>query len=442
MVTNTLPQPLEGNYFVAAYPPFSFWSDKKLVEYQRLLQKPPCSLTNKSLGLYIHIPFCTKRCHFCYYLSYADKSTTQKQIYLDALRREMSLYGQSPALKNRKIKFVYFGGGTPSLISVDQIHALFKDLTAAFNLTETAEITFECAPKTATATRLHALRECGVNRISLGIQQLNDDILQKNGRIHRCADIERAYHAIGKIGFENVNVDLIVGLVGETDDSFFNSLTQVIDMAPDSVTIYQLEIPRNTPLYRTLKDKSLEIIPPSWDTKRTRLNQAFECLEQAGYTIRSAYAAVKDPSRHQFLYQDIQYHGADLIGLGVAAFSYFNGTHQQNRASFQDYLAALQNDTLPLGRAYPLSKKEQCLREFILQLKLGTVHLNDLQKKYGVELNDHCCEKLACFENKGWLKRNNHAVTLTRQGLLRIDSLLPEFYLPEHTSTPLTGHPL
>ena len=97
---------------------------------------------------------------------------------------------------------------------------------------------------------------------------------------------------------------------------------------------------------------------------------------------------------------------------------------------------------MPLGRAYPLSKKEQCLREFILQLKLGTVHLNDLQKKYGVELNGHCREKLARFENKGWLKRNNHAVTLTRQGLLRIDSLLPEFYLPEHTSTPLTGHPL
>ncbi len=224
----------------------------------------------------------------------------------------------------------------------------------------------------------------------------------------------------------------MVGLVGETEESFFTSLERVIGLRPESVTIYQLEIPLNTPLYRSLQAAVPAAPPASWDVKHSRLGAAMARLEAAGYTFRSAYSAVLDPARHPFVYQDAQYHGADLVGIGASAFSHLGGVNQQNLASLAAYLDAARRDVPPFGRAYALSERERLVREFVLQLKLGYAERRYFGEKFQTDLLESFAEPLAEACRRGWIQIGDEAVTVTREGLVRVDRWLPAFYLPEH----------
>ncbi len=422
-------EPLFGSYFVAAYPPFSCWTERAVERYHRRLASP--APERDAFGLYVHLPFCVKRCDYCYYLSYDDRAG-ELDRYLAALEREASLYAEEPYLAGRRPDFVYFGGGTPSLLPAARIRELLGGVERAFSWERVREATFECAPRTATPERLAALRELGITRVSLGVQQLDDDVLRASGRIHLVEDVERAWAAIRRLDFDVVNVDLIVGLPGETEASWEKSLDWAIERAPEMVTLYQLEIPENTPLYRQLRADSAALRPAAWQGKHERLAAGFDRLEAAGYTVISGYAAVRDPERHRFVYQEEQYRGADLLGLGAGSFSYLGGVHQQNRATFDLYLEDLEASRLPLGRAYALSDEERFVREFVLRLKLGRVDVAELEAKFGRDPLAHFAAALEPFREEGWVEVGAGAVTLTRAGRVRVDRMLPALYLPPH----------
>lgn len=428
--TAGLDEPLLGNYFVATYPPFSCWSRDGVAQVQRTLATRPAVVA--PLGLYVHVPFCAHRCHFCYYHSYACMPREETDLYVDTLVRELAIYAQTPALAGRSLAFAYFGGGTPSILSPEQIHRCLRGLQGSIPWNSVEEITFECAPQSTSESRLHVLRDCGVSRISLGVQQLNDVVLQNSGRIHRVNDVERAYAAIRRVGFDVVNIDLMVGMVGETDESFADSLEHAIRMQPDSITIYQMEIPPNTPLYRASLDNQLSAPIDPWEVKRARLARGFARLDEAGYALRSAYAAVRDPSRHRFVYQESQYRGADLLGIGLASFSYVNGLHYQNLSSLPAYVESVSEGRLPVDRIYALSDEERMIREFVLQLKLGRVEAAYFREKFGVEILRRFAEPLSQFVALGLLVIDGDAVEPTRAGLLRVDRMLSAFYLAEH----------
>lgn len=423
------PERLEGNYFVSTYPPFSTWKREGVQRYIEALDAGP---TDALLGYYVHVPFCVRRCPYCYYLSYAGKSGDDIAAYVDALLDEASLYSGRRALAGRAPAFFYFGGGTPSLLPDGRLGSLLAGLHDRLDFSRAREVTFECAPQSVTRNKLGVLRDRGVTRLSMGVQQLDDDVLTKSGRVHLVADVERAWDDITHTGFDVVNLDLMVGMVGESDGSFFASLDRVIEMQPESVTFYQLEIPLNTPLYRELTAGLTDEVPASWTVKRRRLTAAFARLEEAGYTIRSGYAAIRDPERHAFVYQDAQYRGADLIGLGVASFSYLSGVHEQNVADLGSYIEKVRNGGLPLGRAHALSDDERLVREFVLQLKLGSVDLAALELRHGVDPAERFAVPLAELRNAGWLVIDDRTVILSRDGLVRADQLLSHFYRPEH----------
>jgi oxygen-independent coproporphyrinogen-3 oxidase len=426
------PEPSEGNYFVSSYPPFSCWNKEQLDRVPAVFEKPCADAAEVPLGLYLHVPFCAERCHYCYYRSYARPTHEQTDHYIDVLLDELATYARMPAVTDRPVDFVYFGGGTPSLLAARQIQKLFDGVKELFSFDSTREVTFECAPQSATPDRLRVLRDVGVTRISMGVQQLDDEVLRKSGRIHRVENVLRAWERVNAIGFPVVNLDLMVGLVGETEESFFGSLERIIAMCPPSVTIYLLEIPPNTPLFHALQEHQIEQPPAPWDVKRERMRRAFEQLEHSGYAIRSAYAAVRDPDTCRFVYQDAQYHGADLLGLGVSSFSYFDGVHYQNQASLDRYLQSVSEHGHARARAYGLADDERMVREFILQLKLGGASAACFQKKFGVNVAEHFAAPLSDCETRGWLKVDDSGVTLTRDGLLRVDRLIPAFYLPRH----------
>jgi oxygen-independent coproporphyrinogen-3 oxidase len=434
-----LPQALEveqtdvGSYFVANYPPFSVWTAAAAAtDGLAALSSPPADVP---LGLYLHIPFCRKRCHFCYFRVYTDKNAREVEQYLDVLAREWDLYQQTRALAGRSLNFVYFGGGTPSFLSTRQLEGLVDRLTATRSWDEAEEITFECEPGTLTEAKLDSIRRMGVTRLSLGVENFDDRILELNGRAHRSPEIGRTFQYARAIGFPQINIDLIAGMLGETDENWSACIRRTLDLDPDSVTIYQMELPYNTTISGDLLKGTGQFRDPlaNWSTKRRWVSDAFEALEKAGYHIGSAYTAVKNPATTKFVYRDRLWQGADLAGLGVASFGHINGVHLQNLDTWETYSASIESGTLPLGRAYRPNYEERMIREFVLQLKRGSVRPGYFQEKYGVDVLERFSAELESLGPRYLAQRSGERIALTRDGLLRVDVLLHRFFLPHHT---------
>jgi oxygen-independent coproporphyrinogen III oxidase len=421
-----------GSYFVATYPPFSAWTTAAVDSDGRpALESPP--VPGVPLGLYLHIPFCRKRCHFCYFRVYTDKNSQEIQRYLDAAIAELSLYADRPFIGGRKPDFIYFGGGTPSYLSVRQLTYLTDAMKRLLPWDEAEEVTFECEPGTLTEPKLRFLREMGVTRLSLGVEHFEEQILRLNGRAHGAKEIDRAYDFARSVGFPQINIDVIAGMMGDTDDLWQCAIQKTLALQPDSVTIYQMEIPYNTTIFQEMKARGEEVAPvASWGTKRHWVSSAFEQLEAAGYTVTSAYTAVRDPARTKFVYRDRLWTGADLVGLGVASFSHVGGTHYQNEHNWGPYIDHLNAGELPIYRALTPTAEERMIRELILQFKLGHVSPAYFQRKFGVDLRARFAESLQTLREWGFLEDAGEDLWLNREGLLQADRLVHEFFLPQH----------
>ncbi|MCP4202578.1 MAG: coproporphyrinogen III oxidase family protein [bacterium] len=418
-----------GSVFVSNYPPYSAWSEDAVAEARRALDEPP--IEGRDLGLYLHIPFCRKRCKFCYFRVYTDKNFDEIGSYLDALCREVEMYSERPAIANRRPRFVYFGGGTPSYISAKHLRALVERLQRAIPWDGVEEVAFECEPGTLTAAKLEAIREIGVTRLSLGIENFDDDILRLNGRAHVSHEINRCMPWIRDLDFEQLNVDLIAGMLGETWTKWKQTVARTIEVGADSVTIYQLELPFNTRFTKNILDGELEVPVADWDLKREWHAYAIEEFSKAGYETSSAYTLVRksgEENRARFLYRDSVWNGCDLLGTGVASFSHVSDVHFQNCDGWGEYLARIGDGELPLNRAFATRPDERLTREFILQLKLGRLEAQAFSKKFGVDVLERFSEPLGRLEKEGWLEVSGGAVKLSGAGLLRVDSLLPDFY--------------
>ncbi|MCW5981398.1 MAG: coproporphyrinogen III oxidase family protein [Bryobacteraceae bacterium] len=431
--THTLPtdETTAGSYFVSNYPPYSFWDSEQAAQAEAALDRLP--RPGAPLGVYVHIPFCRKRCHFCYFKVYTDKDSGEIERYLDAVLRELTLYSERRFIGGRKPSFVYFGGGTPSYISTRQLGRLVDGMKRLLPWDEAEEVTFECEPGTITERKLEALRSIGVTRLSLGIENFDDQILEANGRAHGSREIDRSYQFARSIGFPQINIDLIAGMVGETEENWNECVRRTVHLAPDSVTIYQMEVPHNTTMSREMRILGQTVAPVAdWPTKRRWVDYAFSELEKAGYSVTSAYTAVRDPGKTRFMYRDLLWTGADMAGLGVASFSHVNGTHFQNEHDWDRYIEKLERGELPIYRALTPNQEEIMIREFILQMKLGRVRRSYFQQKFGVDVRERFARSLQELEQQGFIKLDSESLRLSRDGLLQVDRLLHSFFLPQH----------
>jgi oxygen-independent coproporphyrinogen III oxidase len=413
-----------GGHFVSNYPPYAAWSSAGLAEVEAILARPPAR--DVPMGLYLHVPFCRKRCRFCYFKVQTDATADEVSTYVEGLVRELELWAQVPAIAGRAPRFVYFGGGTPSYLSTAGIERLLGALRSRLPWHSVEEVTFECEPGTVTEAKLRALADAGVTRLSIGVESFDDAVLEVNGRSHRSRQVEQAYAAARRAGLPQVNVDLIAGLIGESREQFEAGVRRTIELAPDSVTIYQLEVPPSTLLSR--EAGSVELL--SWPEKRARAARAFELFEAAGYRVSSAYTVVRGDAT--FAYRDHLWTGADLLGLGVSAFSQVQGAHFQDEKDLAAWQARVEAGERPLQRGYAMSDDERLVREFILQLKLGRVEFERLKGRFGIDPAVRFADGLAALARAGLATVGEEAVVLGRDALLRVDSLLPLFYRPEH----------
>lgn len=426
-----------GSYFISNYPPYSQWNRESLPEIQQALHQPPQG--DAPLGLYLHIPFCRKRCKFCYFKVFTDVNAKEIQRYVDALEKEIELVSRLEVMGGRPFRFVYFGGGTPSFLSPKQLTSLAERLRGYITWDGAEEVTFECEPGTLSETKVQVLRnELGVTRLSLGVESFSDAILEENGRAHLSKQVYNAWEWITAANFPNVNIDLISGMVGETWDNWRENIRKTIELAPESVTIYQMELPFNTVYSKDLLGRQVESPVADWPTKRAWVDYAFNELQAVGYSVSSAYTLVKDPNKVNFSYRDNLFSGADLLATGIASFGHANGVHYQNVAGMDEYLTTLESGQLPLGRALRLTKHQLLIREMILTLKLGSISRPYFMKKFGVDPYKQWQEVWDQYAADNLLTISNERLTLTRQGLLQADGLLPPFFEPEHQNVRYT----
>jgi oxygen-independent coproporphyrinogen-3 oxidase len=427
-----------GSYFISNYPPFSQWQSDFVPAAMDALNADPLQTANTPLGLYIHIPFCRKRCKFCYFRVYTNQNAKAIEDYVKALIQELELISQRSAIGNRDLLFVYFGGGTPSYLSSKQLRSLRDRMSEYISWDRAKEVTFECEPGTLSMEKLETLRDIGITRISLGVENFDDKILEENGRAHLSPEVMRAYEWIRQVGFPQVNIDLIAGMVGETDENWARCIDRTLEMQPDNITIYQMELPFNTVYSKEMREQGAQSPVADWPTKRRWVSEAMDRLMAAGYHISSGNELVKNPTTDQFVYRDNVWRGCDLIATGVSSFGHFQGVHYQNLDRIEDYMETVNRGELPINRALKPTAHQLLIRELVLLMKEGQVELGQLNQKYGVNVQQEFASAFKNQQAAGYLNLDGDTLKLTRRGLLQVDSLLPEYFEPQHRAVRYT----
>lgn len=367
----------------------------------------------------MHIPFCLRKCRYCDFLSFPCGGEERKR-YLDALGQEVA--NGSKIYAEGAVTSVYFGGGTPSLLSGREMGRLMAELRRHFTVREDAEITMEANPGTLTAHHLAGYREAGINRLSIGCQSVHDGELSTLGRIHRYEDFRESYRMAREAGFANINVDLMYGLPGQTAASWRQSLETVCGLAPEHISAYSLIVEEGTPF----ADMDLDL--PDEDAERQMAADAVEVLADHGYA-RYEIANFARPGfacRHNIGYWD----GTPYISFGLGASSYMAQTRWRNTRSMENYL---KNAASPacLRRDVEILTIESRMEEFMflgLRMTAG-VSKSEFAKRFGVSMNEVYGEKIEHFVREKLLTNSGDRVFLTGRGLDLANVVMAEFLL-------------
>lgn len=436
MATETATKTEIGSYFVSNYPPFSQWKRELVPEIYAALDSDPDR--SAPLGMYLHIPFCRKRCRFCYFRVYTQQNAETIKRYVETLDQEVRLLKDRRGIAGRTLDFVYFGGGTPSYLSARQLHLLRERLSRSVSWESAQEVTFECEPGTLSLEKVQTLKEIGITRVSLGVENFNDQILEANGRAHLSEEIFRAYGWLQQVGFPQINIDLIAGMIGETDENWSACVDRAIEMQPDNITIYQMELPWNTLISQEMLAHGIESPVADWPTKRRWASEAIDKLLAAGYHLSSGNELVRNLDTDRFIYRDNLFRGSDILAVGVSSFGHFQGVHYQNDAEIETYMETVQAGELPIQRALRPTPHQLLIREWVLQMKEGRVETEPFLRKFGVDPREEFAEPLANQQRAGYLHVEDGSVVLTRKGLLQVDSLLWEYFEPQHRAVRYT----
>lgn len=289
----------------------------------------------RNLSLYVHIPFCVHKCLYCDFLSFDDALYATQLQYIDALRTEIMLY--KPYADRYVVRTVFIGGGTPSSVDESLIEAIMKELRQVFSIDRFAEITIEANPGTIKYTDLLAYQSYGINRLSIGLQSADDEMLRMLGRIHNFDQFVAGFTSARRAGFRNINVDVMSGIPGQDMHSFVDTLTRVMEYRPEHISVYSLQVEEDTPL---AKDPVLLNMLPDEDTDRRMYAMTKKILRTNGYERYefSNYAQPGYASQHNTVY----WTGGEYIGLGLGASSLFKGERFTNTRDLDRYLQLMQ----------------------------------------------------------------------------------------------------
>jgi oxygen-independent coproporphyrinogen-3 oxidase len=413
---------LKRGGFIASYPPFESLPPSGA---DAAWQKP-------NFGLYVHLPYCRKRCTFCFYKVYTNRNAKPMDRYLEAVFKEIDSYGKRGELRDRPVQTIYFGGGTPTTLSVEELRELAARLRANFNISPDVEWTSESEPGTLTEEKVATLREIGVTRLSMGVQTMDDDLLHKNGRSHNSDGVYKALGWARDNKFPVVNLDLMSGILDETLETWDASLQKFIDLGIEHISIYRMEVYKNTLLYAAgYTGPGVGGIPTNDEELEIWLH-AVDKLEGAGYMQTSGHSFVKRIEDEHVQRLDMWGNAGELLGMGVSSYSYLNDTVFQNTSDWGTYVGKVMNGESPVGRGLRLNSRQKMAREFVLGLKLLRVDRPAFRHKHGFDILDLWGPQVEALANDGLLDVTQDAITLTRKARPYADVVCSVFYLPEH----------
>lgn len=382
-------------------------------------------------GIYIHIPFCLRKCYYCDFYSKPIDDSALRKDYARALTCEISFYGAKLG-KDFEVDSVFFGGGTPSLMEPELIKMILDSVRADFTLAEDAEITMECNPATLNAEKLTGYRKAGVNRLSIGAQSFDDEILTNLGRLHRSSDVEETVTLARKAGFDNINIDLMFAVPGQTVSIWEDTLKKAIGLNPEHISFYSLEIAEGTPFDTMLREGTIKETAVETDREMYRI--AAEEFARAGYNhyeISNAAKAGRE-AKHNLKYWQFD----DYLGIGASAHSFIGGVRFANVADVEDYIRVMMRQDMgsvqTLGKStvaaadsidwFHINSTKDSMAEYTftaLRTK-GGVNLNEFESKMKVYFWDVYSEERSEFEEfvrGGYAVSDSTHIALTYKGI-------------------------
>ena len=374
---------------------------------------------NQTESLYIHVPFCATKCYYCAFNTYAFRKE-QARHYLDALRTEMELY----RLDSDGLKTVFIGGGTPSILSAESLDRLLGYMHAAFKVDAAAEITVECNPGTVDRQKLEVMRSGGVNRLSFGVQAMDDDTLREIGRIHTVDEALQSYDLARGVGFDNINLDLIFALPNQTIEEWSACLNEVIALQPEHISPYNLMIEEGTVFHESQRTGKLHRL--SDEVEAEMYDLTIDTLVRRGYQHYeiSSFAKPSCVAKHNLVYWDNQ----SYIGLGPGACGYIDGARYSNIRGVQDYIDRLKREDKPITDSERLTGRDEKAETIILGLrKRDGVREKDYRRRFGESIGDEFNDVLNKWIGENLLEWDNGNLRLTGRGLFLANEVFVDF---------------
>ena len=391
----------------------------------------------KALSLYLHFPFCMRKCRYCDFLSFpADAQARQE--YVGRLCREIRIRGQE--FSGHEVQTVFFGGGTPSLLEPEQLSVLMEEIRSAFSLSKDAEISLECNPGTADAEKLFAFRRLGINRISIGLQSADDQELAMLGRIHTTEQFSECFAAARAAGFTNINIDLMSGIPGQTACSLRKTLSDVLRLKPEHLSVYSLIIEEGTPFWEVYGDDGCaEDVPhfqscgcsqaempplPDEETEREMVRLTEEMLWEAGYAHYeiSNFALPGYECRHNLVY----WRRGEYLGLGLGAASLIGECRYRNTSDLTVYM----KECCAREEEEKLSRQAQMEETMFLGLRcLDGISIREFEERFGQSIFSVYGEVIERYAELGLLERHGDRILLSRRGIDVSNQVLADFLL-------------
>lgn len=389
----------------------------------------------KNLGLYIHIPFCEKKCRYCGFLSFEGYGDDVYEKYTNALCREIEGYNETFSSIYRP-DTIFIGGGTPSLLPAEMIVRILKTVRTVFDVDDMAEITIEGNPNSLTYEKLKAYRKAGINRLSMGAQSMDDDILDSLGRVHRSSDVRRAFEDARRSGFGNINIDLMFGVPGQSFDDVMGSVREIIKIGsdaraggPEHISLYGLQLEEDTIFYEEYKSGILDV--PDEADERRMYHDAIAAMRTAGYEHYeiSNLCRPGHECRHNLKY----WHMENYLGAGLGAHSYIGGSRSKNVDDMEEYLSLIQAGRAPTDQMKTTyDSREDAMGIFVftaLRTREG-VDLTEFEERFAEGFFSVYKDKAGLvqqYRDEGLMTLSGSKLALTEKGIDVSNDIMSEF---------------
>ncbi|EOU1109349.1 radical SAM family heme chaperone HemW [Clostridium perfringens] len=376
----------------------------------------------EKISLYIHIPFCAQKCLYCDFPSFARKDHLRK-AYIEALNKEIISLREK--YNNIEINTIFIGGGTPSVLEADELECLLKEV-AKLNMAKDVEYSMECNPGNLTEEKLEVMKKYGVNRISMGLQAKQDNLLKGLGRIHNYKTFKENFLLAKKVGFNNINVDLMFGLPNQRLNEWEETLREIISLEPAHISAYSLIIEEGTAFYNLYENDKLKL--PTEEEERKMYHLAKKILEENGFNQYeiSNYAKEGKECRHNLAYWNMD----NWIGVGSASASYMDGKRIKNISSVEEYINSINEKGEAIEEIINNSKNDN-MEEFMFMglRKINGIDENEFKNRFSMNINNVYGEIINKYIDEGLLIRESGRIFLSEKGIEISNIIMADFLL-------------